>query len=114
MSVCEKKGLDIPFMFHAGESLLDTGGSPSSDPHCSNLYEAVLLHSKRVGHGFSLLKHPPEFVDKFKAAGICIELCPVSNEMLGLCQNVKQHPFPEILAAGIPCTVNADNPALFQ
>ncbi|KAK7606697.1 hypothetical protein JOL62DRAFT_586335 [Phyllosticta paracitricarpa] len=114
MSLCEKKGLSIPFMFHAGETLLDTGGSPSSDPHCSNLYEAVLLNSKRVGHGFSLLKHPRGFVDKFKANGICIELCPVSNEMLGLCQNVKQHPYPEILAAGIPCTVNADNPALFQ
>ncbi|KAF1832643.1 Metallo-dependent hydrolase [Decorospora gaudefroyi] len=112
---CEELNLDIPFMFHAGETLLDTGGS--GDPQNSNLYEAVLLNSKRIGHGFSLMKHP-HLVEKFKktatSPGICIELCPISNELLHLCRNVKEHPFPELLAAGIPCTVNSDNPSLFS
>ncbi|KAF2137491.1 uncharacterized protein K452DRAFT_235853 [Aplosporella prunicola CBS 121167] len=107
---CERLGIEIPFMFHAGETLLDTGGS--KDPKKSNLYESVLLKAKRVGHGFALTKHP-RLIKAFKDNNICIELCPVSNELLHLCRNVKEHPFPELLAAGIPCTVNADNITLF-
>ncbi|PVH97542.1 Metallo-dependent hydrolase [Periconia macrospinosa] len=113
--ICKLKNLNIPFLFHAGETLLDTGGS--TDPKNSNLYDAVALQSKRVGHGFSLLKHP-QLVEKFKktpnSPGICIELCPISNELLHLCRNIKEHPYPELLAAGIPCTVNSDNPSLFS
>jgi adenosine deaminase CECR1 len=102
-------------MFHAGETLLDTGGS--SDPQNSNLYDAVALNSKRIGHGFALMKHP-HLVEKFRrtkeSKGICIELCPISNELLHLCRNIKEHPYPELLAAGIPCCVNSDNPSLFR
>ncbi|KAF1943731.1 Metallo-dependent hydrolase [Clathrospora elynae] len=112
---CDDNKLDIPFMFHAGETLLDTGGS--GDPSNSNLYDAVILKSKRIGHGFALMKHP-HLIEKFKktatSPGICIELCPISNELLHLCRNIKEHPFPELLAAGIPCTVNSDNPSLFS
>ncbi|KZM20987.1 deaminase [Ascochyta rabiei] len=114
---CKAKGLVIPFLFHAGETLLDTGGS--GDPANSNLYDAVLLNAKRIGHGFALMKHP-HLVEKFKrdpckpGSGICVELCPISNELLHLCRNIKEHPFPELLAAGIPCTVNSDNPSLFR
>jgi len=112
---CEELGLEIPFMFHAGETLLDTGGS--HDATKSNLYDAVALGSKRIGHGFALMKHP-QLIEEFKKddnkPGICIELCPISNELLHLCRNIKEHPYPELLAAGIPCTVNSDNPSLFR
>ena len=111
VATCKTLKINLPFMFHAGETLLDTGGS--KNPRNSNLYECVLLNAKRVGHGFSLLKHPV-LVEEFKKRQICIELCPTSNELLHLCRNVKEHPFPEILAQGIPCTVNADNPSLFR
>ncbi|KAF2190180.1 Metallo-dependent hydrolase [Zopfia rhizophila CBS 207.26] len=116
---CEKQNLDIPFLFHAGETLLDTGGS--KEPSNSNLYDAVVLKSKRIGHGYSLMKHP-HLIEHFKLKktegkvdpGICIELCPISNELLHLCRNVKEHPYPQLLAAGVPCTVNSDNPSLFS
>ena len=98
-------------MFHAGESLLDTGGS--SDPDKSNLYDALLLNSKRIGHGYALLKHPI-LIEKYKAANISLELCPISNELLHLCSNVRQHPYPALLAAGLHCSLNGDNPSLFR
>ena len=111
VETCKNLQISIPFMFHAGETLLDTGGS--REPENSNLYEALLLNAKRVGHGFALTKHP-SLMEEFKKRRICLELCPTSNELLHLCRNIKQHPFPQLLNAGIPCTLNTDNPALFR
>ncbi len=108
---CKELRIEIPFMFHAGETLIDTGGS--SDPENSNLYDALLLHAKRIGHGYALLKHP-QLVEKYKQKNICLELCPISNELLHLCGNAREHPCPQLLAAGLHCTLNADNPSLFR
>jgi adenosine deaminase CECR1 len=108
---CSELKISIPFMFHAGETLIDTGGS--SKPENSNLYDSLLLHAKRIGHGYALLKHPL-LVEKYKEAGICLELCPISNELLHLCGNAREHPYPQLLAAGLHCTLNADNPSLFR
>ncbi|KAJ0117902.1 hypothetical protein J7T55_014352 [Diaporthe amygdali] len=70
-------GLDLPFIFHAGETL-DHGGDTDS-----NLFDAILLGTKRIGHGFSLVKHPL-LMQLCKERNIAIETCPISNEVLGL------------------------------
>ena len=38
-------GVDIPFIFHAGETLGDGNAADN------NLYDAILLGTKRIGHG---------------------------------------------------------------
>jgi adenosine deaminase CECR1 len=90
-------GIDLPFLFHAGETL-DDGGQTDG-----NLYDAILLGTKRIGHGcvtsvcgalalrliefasgtgrFSLVKHP-ELIRVCREKGICVESCPISNEIL--------------------------------
>lgn len=40
---------DIPFIFHAGETL---GDGSAAD---MNLYDAILLGTKRIGHGLGAL-----------------------------------------------------------
>ena len=42
----KKAGVHIPYIFHAGETLGD-GNAPDA-----NLYDAILLGTKRIGHGF--------------------------------------------------------------
>ena len=108
---CKCLNIHIPFMFHAGETLLDSGGT--DNPDNSNLYDALLLNAVRVGHGYSLMKHPM-LIERFKRQGIALELCPTSNELLSLCGNAREHPYPSLLAAGLHCTLNADNPAPFR
>lgn len=102
---CAEEGVEIPFFFHAGECL----GSGSETDH--NLYDAVLLGTRRIGHGFSLYKHPL-LIDLVKDKRILIESCPISNEVLRLCGSVMSHPLPALLARGVACCLCNDDPAM--
>ncbi|KAK6082146.1 adenosine deaminase family protein [Seiridium cupressi] len=102
---CAEEGVTIPFFFHAGECL----GSGSETDH--NLYDAILLGTRRIGHGFSLYKHPL-LVDLVKDKKILIESCPISNEVLRLCGSVMSHPLPALLARGVHCSLCNDDPAM--
>ncbi|KAG8695154.1 hypothetical protein FRC09_009362 [Ceratobasidium sp. 395] len=102
-----KRGLDIPFIFHAGETL-DDGGEVDS-----NLYDAFLLGSKRIGHGYSLAKHPL-LMKKYKEHNIAAEVCPISNEILRLTGSVRMHPLPDLLNNGLRVALSSDDPSVFQ
>ncbi|KAL7934694.1 hypothetical protein V8C35DRAFT_34287 [Trichoderma chlorosporum] len=99
--------LDLPFIFHAGETL-DHGGETDS-----NLYDAILFGTKRIGHGFSITKHPL-LMQICKERQIAIETCPISNEVLGLVPTTKSHHLPVLLANCVPCTVNSDDPGSWK
>ncbi|CZR53108.1 related to cecr1 protein [Phialocephala subalpina] len=102
---CAQEGTDIPFFFHAGETLGD--GSDTDQ----NLFDAVLLGTRRIGHGFSLYKHPL-LIDMVKEKRILVENCPISNEVLRLCASVMSHPLPALLARGVSCSLCNDDPAI--
>ncbi|KAH8745809.1 hypothetical protein F5883DRAFT_702165 [Diaporthe sp. PMI_573] len=104
---CEEEGLDIPFLFHCGETL-DIGNEIDG-----NLLDALLLNSKRIGHGFALARHP-YIMEHMKKRGICLEVCPISNEILGLTPRVGGHAMYNLLANDVHCTVSSDNGTLFR
>ncbi|EMC99138.1 hypothetical protein BAUCODRAFT_146118 [Baudoinia panamericana UAMH 10762] len=102
---CAEEGVEIPFFFHAGETLGD------GDTTDENLFDAVLLGTRRIGHGFSLFKHPL-LIEMIKDKKILIESCPVSNEVLRLTSSIMSHPLPALLARGVPCSLCNDDPAI--
>ncbi|RDA85481.1 hypothetical protein CP532_0013 [Ophiocordyceps camponoti-leonardi (nom. inval.)] len=104
---CEAQGVDIPFLFHCGETL--EMGTETDE----NLVDALLLGAKRIGHGFALPRHP-KIMELMKARGVCVELCPISNEVLGLTPRIGGHALYALLANDVHCTVNSDNGALFR
>ncbi|KAI0780415.1 Metallo-dependent hydrolase [Trametes elegans] len=99
----EELGLDIPFILHAGETLGD--GTPAD----MNLYDAILLGTKRIGHGFSLVKHP-RIMEICRERDIAVEMCPISWRLTG---SMPMHPLPILLSQGVPLTLNSDDPAAF-
>jgi adenosine deaminase CECR1 len=102
---CASEGVEIPLLLHAGETL---GTGSDTD---KNLFDAVMLGARRIGHGFSLYKHPL-LCDLVRDRRILVESCPISNEVLRLCGSVLSHPLPALLARGVPCCLNNDDPAM--
>ncbi|OBZ69171.1 Adenosine deaminase CECR1-A [Grifola frondosa] len=99
-------GIDIPFIFHAGETL---GDGTAAD---MNLYDAILLDTKRIGHGFSLVKHP-RLMEICREKKIAVEVCPISNEILRLTSSMPTHPLPVLMNQGVTVALCSDDPAVF-
>jgi len=77
--------LGLPLYLHAGESLAPFGGAAGDD----NVRDAVLLESRRIGHGFGLVNYP-------KAAEVArertiLEVCPWSNNVLRYVDDLRSH-----------------------
>ncbi|RSL42612.1 hypothetical protein CEP54_015421 [Fusarium duplospermum] len=101
---CEEASIDIPFLFHCGETIADEG---------DNLSHALNLGSKRIGHGFALINHPC-IMQRMKDEGVCLELCPISNEISGLAGRISQAAMYPLMANNVHCTINSDNGTLFR
>lgn len=97
--------LTMPYFFHAGETLGD--GNATDD----NLFDAAIFNTRRIGHGFSLFKHPL-LMDMYRDKDIMVEVCLVSNEALRLNGNVLQHPLPAMIAHGVSTALSNDDPAI--
>lgn len=102
---CAEEEVHIPFLFHAGECLGD------GDETDHNLFDAILLGTRRIGHGFSLYKHPL-LIELVKDKKILVECCPISNEILRLTSSIKSHPLPALLSRGVSVSLCNDDPAI--
>ncbi|HRH65144.1 MAG TPA: hypothetical protein PLU53_02485 [Bacteroidia bacterium] len=97
-----KTGVSLPYYFHAGESNWTNN---------SDIVEAVMLRSKRIGHGLALIKHP-KLMQLVKDRHIAVEVCPVSNQVLGYVADLRNHPAITWIRSGIPVTLNPDDPGM--
>nr|XP_023028041.1 adenosine deaminase 2-like [Leptinotarsa decemlineata] len=97
---------DLKFYFHAGE----TNWFGHTD---LNLVDAVLLNTSRIGHGFGLDKHPV-LIKIAKEKEMCVELCPISNQVLMLIQDPRNHPMVSLMAKGFPVVICNDDPSVWE
>jgi adenosine deaminase len=90
-----------------------------SAPHAGELagpesIEGALesLGADRVQHGVRAIESP-DLVQQLAERGTCLDVCPTSNAALGVYPSTADHPLPALLAAGVRCSLNADDPLLF-
>jgi aminodeoxyfutalosine deaminase len=71
------------------------------------------LKAERIGHGVRSIEDPA-LITYLAAHQIPLEVSPTSNICLGVYPDYAHHSLPDLLAAGIPITINSDDPPLFN
>jgi adenosine deaminase len=71
------------------------------------------LGAQRIGHGIRAVEDP-DLLAYLREHQVTLELCPTSNMRLGLVPSLADHPLRALLAAGVPVTVNSDDPILLN
>lgn len=100
----EDRKITLPLYLHSGES---------NWAENENVFDAILLDAKRIGHGIALFKHPL-LMQIVKEREIAIEVCPISNQVLGYVADLRNHPAALYINSGLPVVVCPDDPAIWK
>ena len=77
------------------------------------IWDAVReLGAERIGHGISAARDP-RLMSHLAEHGITLEVCPTSNVRTRAVPAIEDHPLPTLVAAGVPVTINSDDPPMF-
>ncbi len=88
---------------HSGEST----GAPT-------VWDAIHhLKAERIGHGIRAADDP-DLLRYLAEHDIALEICPTSNVCTRSVTSLAEHPLPVIAAAGVPFSINSDDPPLFS
>ncbi|WP_375492911.1 adenosine deaminase [uncultured Jatrophihabitans sp.] len=88
---------------HAGES---TGPE--------TIWDALThLGAERIGHGIAAARDP-RLLAHLADAAIPLEVCPTSNVRTRSVPTIAEHPLPQLVAAGVPVSINSDDPPMFS
>lgn len=71
-----------------------------------------VLRADRLRHGIRAADDPG-LVRELAARGTVLDVCPISNVRTGVVGSLAEHPLPGLVAAGVPCSVSTDDPAMF-
>jgi adenosine deaminase len=70
------------------------------------------LGADRIQHGVRAIEDP-ELVKRLADEAVCCDVCPSSNVLLSVVPTMEACALGPLLDAGVPCSVNADDPLLF-
>lgn len=95
-----RKGLRLTA--HAGE----TAGPDS-------VWEALRIGAERIGHGIGAVDDS-DLLTHLRVNNVPLEICITSNVRTGAVPNIGAHPIRRLFDAGVPITLNTDDPAIFE
>lgn len=71
------------------------------------------IQPDRIAHGVNAAADVT-LLARLASEGVTCDVCPTSNVLLGVAPSLAAHPLPALLAAGVPVTLNADDPTEFD
>lgn len=71
------------------------------------------LHADRLRHGVRAVEDAALLRELADRRIVC-DVCPVSNVRTRVVDSLADHPLPTLLAAGVPCSISTDDPAMFD
>ncbi|WP_433204852.1 adenosine deaminase [Dactylosporangium sp. CS-047395] len=71
------------------------------------------LGAERIGHGIASASDP-RLMAHLAEHDIALEVCPTSNVCTHSVPSLAEHPLPALIAAGVPVTINSDDPPMFS
>jgi aminodeoxyfutalosine deaminase len=71
------------------------------------------LHADRIRHGIRAVEDAG-LVDELAGRGTVLDVCPLSNLRTGVVASLEEHPLPQLVAAGVQCSISTDDPAMFD
>lgn len=77
------------------------------------MLDALLLNTTRIGHGYALMKHPILW-NTVKKRDIAVEVSPISNQVLHLVSDLRNHPGSLFLSQNIPIVICNDDPGFWN
>jgi aminodeoxyfutalosine deaminase len=103
----------------AGVFALAKEGGLGSVPHAGEVTGPAsvrgaldALGADRIRHGIGAV-HDPGLVAELARREVVLDVCPISNLRTGAVASLAEHPLPALVAAGVPCSVSTDDPAMF-
>ena len=77
----------------------------------SCIWDAIEMHASRIGHGTSTI-HDQKLQNFLKDNMIALEQCITSNYQTGAWPDEGSHPMNQLYRAGVPVTINSDDPTI--
>jgi aminodeoxyfutalosine deaminase len=71
------------------------------------------LGADRIRHGIRAVDDP-DLLAELAERRIVLDVCPVSNVRTGAVPSLAEHPLPQLLEAGVLCSISTDDPAMFD
>ena len=97
------RSLGLASVPHAGEA--------AGPPSVRGALEA--LAADRIRHGIRAIEDTG-LVTELAGRGTVLDVCPLSNLRTGSVRSLEEHPLPQLVEAGVRCSISTDDPAMFD
>jgi aminodeoxyfutalosine deaminase len=85
-------------------------GEVAGPPSVRGALEA--LGADRLRHGIRAAEDPG-LLREIARRRIVLDVCPISNLRTRAVGSLEEHPLPQLVAAGVRCSISTDDPAMF-
>jgi aminodeoxyfutalosine deaminase len=95
-------------------------GGLASVPHAGEVMGTASVRGALEALGADRLRHgiraadDPGLVREIAGRGTVLDVCPLSNLRTGAVASLAEHPLPQLVAAGVHCSISTDDPAMFD